>query len=453
MGSAGTTKNITVANFRGLNQIYINDYGADPTGVSFSDTALAAAQSYLGSAAGTILLQQGGTYKFNNAYTFGPGQGLVCPGNSGSCLLYYYGSSVFIHAYDPSFNTSSISPLVSVGGIFSGFTIDGTHAGSAAKGFQIGDLNSPIVNIGIQNFSGATAVGAWLCSTVGWVDTGVISIATTNNTTHILFDNNGGSASFGACNFSFVQDAQPNQDGVTFKNSCQAQGGTFALSGGYIGGISNTGSVLKLGADSTNAGLRDVGVNIAVECDSGAGTVGPTSINRVSGIMEACFGQLYFNNQSANFKTSVGTSFSYLFSFSGFIYCNTSGDGLGNPGTNGFGNVVAGGSLWTLGSTDTGGTGKSIYNGTGDFFATTLANGANTFSLSTPIANRAQRIIWQVTQPSTGAAGTLTLTGAKTTAGSGVLTLSSANNDVDVIEVWTPDGITVYAAVLGLNFH
>ena len=114
-------------------------FGGDPTGTDFSDTALAAAQSELGSDAGIIVLSPG-TWKFNDAYTFGPNQGLVCPaGSNGACLIYYYGDLAFIHAYDPAFDITNVSPLVSIGGTFTGFTIDGTNAGSAAKAFEIGD--------------------------------------------------------------------------------------------------------------------------------------------------------------------------------------------------------------------------------------------------------------------------------------------------------------------------
>jgi hypothetical protein len=77
----------------------------------------------------------------------------------------------------------------------------------------------------------------------------------------------------------------------------------------------------------------------------------------------------------------------------------------------------------------------------------------NTYALANLVPGRAQKLIWHVVQPSFGAAGTLTLTGAKTTRGSGALTLSSTNGYEDVIEIWTPDGVHVYAVVLGTHFH
>ena len=423
--------------------------GADPTGATFSDAALAAALAALGSNYGQIIIPPG-TYKFNNSHTFGPGQGLVCPeGFNNDCTIYYHGDSSFIHAYDPAFNIDLPYPT-SPGPTFSGFTIDGTSAGSAAVGFELGDLQAPTVNLQIQNFTGATAIGAWFNNTVGWVEYGFVTINLINCTSCVVFDNNGGLSTFDAMAFQFTVALQPNQNGVTWQNGAYQQTGTFILYGGAQGALStNSGNVVNM----VNGGLKYVQTTIACECDYGTGTVGPVSINFNSSNGQFIgFGLIAFTNQSGTFQSSNCYQ-NYSFAFSGYITVQTSGDPLGVPGINGTALIVNGGSLWTFGTTDGGGTGKYIYNGTGDFFGTTLASGANTFSLYSPIAGRPQRMLWQVTQPASGSAATLTLTGAKTTAGSGVLTLSSTNNYVDVIDVWTPDGATVYAAVVGLNFH
>lgn len=427
--------------------------GADPTGASFSDTALAAAKTALGSGPGNIVIATPGTYKFANSYTFGPSQGLVSMAGSGNLavILSYTGNSVFIHTYDSAFNTSNTSPLPSPGGTFTGFTIDGTSAGSAAKAFQLGDQNLPNVNIGVRNFTGATAIGGWLCNQVGWTNYGSIVISTENCTNHVVFDNAGtGGATFGGTDFVFNQTVQPNQKGIIVQNACQPTGGNFQLYGGYLGGTTNSGRVLSIGEDGSNAGFRNMSSFVVnVEADSSSGTVGPVTIALGgSAYFMQNSGQLTFRNFSANFQASTGLA-AYRFSFTGWIQSDTTDSVLGNPGTNGYGLVTQGGSLWTFGPTDA----THIYLGGGDFFQTTLASGANTVAVASAGSGRPWRIIWHVIQPASGAAGTLTLTGAKTTAGSGALTLSAVNGETDVVEVWSLSGTTIYAAVKGLNFH
>lgn len=430
-------------------------YGADPTGTAFSDTAMAATLTALGTGHGQIILPPG-TYKFSNSYTFGPGQSLVCPaGSARACTIFYYGNSVLFHAYDPAFNISALYPP-SPGGTFTGFTIDGTHAGSAAKGFQLGDLIAPTVNIQVQNFTGATAMGAWFANTVGWTEYGTVVISAINNTSNIVFDNSGGLATFDAMDFTLIVAANPNQNGITWQNATYQLNGIIKFYAAFLGATSsNTGVALNIGPDGSASGLLNVQFLGGGECDFGTGTVGHATIKRgTNAFMIGCTGQLLFKNASGTFQVSSGCGpGQYAFTFAGYLESQTTGDALGNPATNGIGFTVAGGTLWGSGVTDGGGTGKFIYNGSGDFFQTTLANGANTFSLFSLVPGKAQRLIWHVTQPPSGAAGTLTLTGAKTTAGSGVLTLSSVNSLTDAVQVWTPDGVIVYATVMGLNLH
>lgn len=430
--------------------VALDAYGADPTGGAYSDAAMTAALAALGSAAGSIVLAPGATYKFTGSYAFGPGQGLTCSVPGRTCTLYYYGSGVFIHARDPLFNTGTTSPLASPSGQFTGIIIDGTSAGTSAKGFQLGDLNCPFVDIGVQNFTGASAIGTWLCSTIGWVNYGTIRVATNNCTTHVQFDNQGGGGTFGGTAFEFVQTAAAGQAGVKLVNGCQPTGGSFELYGGYNGGASNSGRVLSIGEDGSNAGFRNMSpFNVDVEADSGTGSVGPVTVvlGAASYFMQNS-GQLAFRNFGSSFQASSGLG-NYRFAFSGWIQSDTSDFALGNPGVNGYGLVTQGGSLWAFGSTDA----THIYLGTGDFYQTVLASGANTVAVANTGSGRPFRLTWHVIQPASGAAGTLTLTGAKTTSGSGALTLSATNGDTDVVEVWSLDGTSVFAAVKGLNFH
>lgn len=435
-----------VAGVNLLNTAYAG--GADPTGSAFSDAAMAAALSALGSGPGVITVPPG-TYKFANSYQFGPGQGIAGAGTL-AVIFSYTGSGVFITSHDPGFSTSLTTPLASVGGPMTGFTIDGTSAGAAAVGLRVGDQNLPNVNVGIRNFTGATAIGCWLDSQVGWVNYGSITVATENCTSHVVFDNTGGLATFGGTDFFFTQTAQPNQKGVVVKGACQPTAGNFQLYGGYNGGTANTGRVLSIGEDGSNAGFRNMSSFIVnAEANGGAGTVGPVTVAlATAGYFMQNTGQLVFRNFGGNFQASSGL-LTYRFSFTGWIQSDTADSVLGNPGVNGYGLVTNGGSLWTFGTTDA----THVYLGTGDFFQTVLASGANTVAITNTGSGRPLRVTWHVIQPASGAAGTLTVTGAKTPGGAGVLTLSATNGQTDVVEIWSLDGTNFFAAVKGLNFH
>jgi hypothetical protein len=50
-----------------------------------------------------------------------------------------------------------------------------------------------------------------------------------------------------------------------------------------------------------------------------------------------------------------------------------------------------------------------------------------------------------VTQPGSGGRGTLTFTGGISDLGGGQVLLSAANNAVDIVDIFTPDGVNTYA--------
>lgn len=427
--------------------VNLNAYRADPTGAAFSDAAMSAAQAAGGSS--YVITARPGTYKFANSYQFGPGQGIATGQDNLAVIFQYTGSGVFITSHDPAFNTSSATPLQSICGPQTGYTIDGTSAGAGAVAIRIGDQNLPDVNIGARNFSGAGSIGAWLDNQVGWTNNGQVTVSTDNCTNQVVFDNSGGTASFGAVSFTFYQEVKPNQNGVAVKNSCMIVGGSFQVFGEYLAGSSNTGTVLSVGADGSSAALRGQLLSVNVECTNGGGTVGPVTVNMgASGFFGQNTGQLIFRNTTGSFQVSTGIQFTYRFSFSGIVSCDTAGDYLVNVANNGVGLVTYGSALQTQGSTDS----THIYNGTGNMFSITLASGANTLAVANPVAGVYQDMLLEVKQPASGAAGTLTITSAKTPNGSGALTLSAANNAVDVVKVWY-DGFSVYASVLGLNYH
>lgn len=436
-------------NSRYVQTISINQFGADPTGTNFSDTAMAAAIADLGARTG-IISAQPGVYKFANSYTLGPGQGINTGQPNPAVVFKYTGNGVFLHSYDPAFNPASTNPLVSVCGPFKGFLIDGSLAGAAAKAFQVGDQNTPDINVGIQNF---TSTGLYLCSLTGWVTNGNIVISTDNCGIHCLNDTVSAVGINGNVNYTHYFRQQPNQDVVKWINAMYNLGGTFNLYGSSLGAVSaNTGNVMNIGPDNTvTTGLKEVICNIQAECDAGAGTVGPVTVNMGTGAYLRATGMLYFTQFGAAYAPSAGTN-TRRFAFNGRISTPASDPTLGTLPDAGIGLVNQGGFLGSS-FADTFAGGGQIFNGSGTYFATTLANGANTYVWQNFVAGRSQSITWHVTQPASGAAGTLVITGAKTPAGGGAVTLSAVNGETDVVTVWTPDGVNLFASATGLNYH
>jgi len=428
--------------------------GADPTGTVWSDAAMAAVVAALGTGPGNIYIPPGTGYKFTGSYTLShPGQGIITGTLANeSVVLNYYGNSFFLHIYDSAFNTSSINVTTSTGGTHTGYTIDGTNAGPNAIGYWHGDLNQAVMNVTCQNFTGANAIGHWLNAVIGWSNWGNYTFNSNNCQNGIVFDNSSGLNVIGGAIMNFSIFHNPGQNAVVFRNSCYIQACFIEnLSINSLAGVTNTGTAMVIGADNTVSGIRKSAINMNMECDAGAGNVGPVSISMgTSAVFDGNTGSIeVFGNGAAAYQPSTGMQ-TYRFSFLGWINCNTSGEtGLINPPEVGFAGMSHGGMLETGTSFTFAGSG-GIYNGTGNYFATTLVNGANTLAWQNLVPNAAQRLVMVVQQPASGAPATLVITGAIIPVGG--LQLSNALNGVDVIDLWTPDGVHHYAAVRGDRF-
>jgi len=423
--------------------------GADSTGVNDSSTAIAAAFTSLGTSPGTIFLPPG-TYKDSGGHVLGVQQNFISPG----ATINHTGNNTWLHQYDSAFNIGSTSPTVSLGGYVSGFIVDGTNAGANAIGFVCGDINSPKSSVSAQNYSAAGQLGIVVDSLVGWTNWGVFDFNTSNCTTGVLARNTSGLNVIGGASVNIKTLCNPNQTGLAF------QGGSrffacpvFNFSLNNKCGTSDTGKGIDFG--NTGAGILESIININMEADAGAGNVGPVPIN--AGGSFNFYGNIgvirIYSSSPAAYKQTSGLEFTYQFSFNGIMDCNTSGDFLANTRGLGFSAILMGGVLEAGSQTVYAAVGDGIYNAEGNTFKITLANGANTISFKNIIAGYAQKIVLHVKQPASGAAGTLTITGAATTVGSGVVTLSSTNGYEDVCDVWTPDGVSTYASVRGLNYH
>jgi hypothetical protein len=422
------------------------EYGADPTGATYSDIALAAALTAMGTSPGVVILTTGGTYKFQNSYHFGPNQGMVTPfGANQTTTIFDHGTSgTFIHHYDPNFNINAgwLSPA----GQFKGFNIDGTNAGSSRVAFEQGDLMYADTDIGIQNYTGATAIGAWVNNVICCMEEGNLTFECFNNTNSVVFDQHTPGNAFNSIdrnNIRIKVYQYNNQNAVTWQNNITQIGGTLQLTGNYdiTQGTPSTGAVMTFGPTGTGdfAGLIGVTAHIDMECDGGA--TGPISINRLN--IGQFQGQGHISFQEGNghaFANAVGCSpGTTLFGFSGQI--SSVGDNNLGAYTTGIGSSVFGGVLRSLGYCGSGGFAAS----SGEFFSVQLASGANTFAVSALTAGKPQKFRLHIQQPTSGAAGTLTITGATQV---GLGNLAMANSAIDIVDIWTINGSTLYYQIV-----
>ena len=414
------------------------------------ETAFAAALTALGSTPGTLTITVPGTYTYTSPKVFGAGQGLVTvPG----VVLAYTGSGVAMHSFDAAFDINNTSPLVSIGGQFSGFIIDMSGAAAGSKGFQIGDQNHPNVQIGVRGANGAGSIGGWIASTIGWINYGSIEINTNDCTNHIVFDGSavGGGTALGGVSWSFTQTANPNQNGIVAKGLCQVVGGKFSLFGEYLGALTtNTGSVFLIGAADASGFTNFSSFNVNAECNTGAGNVGPVTIALGStAFFYANLGQLIFRNQgSGAFQASTGLSTTLSWGFKGFVRSQASGDYLGDPyaavGVLGWAGTLRGADLEQIGVVD----GSNFYVSSGSLFNLALSAGANTRAMFGSAPTYGQEITLFLTA---GAASTLTITGVLTPSGAGLIGPTSATAGfVDVVKLtwngtnWAQASVTLH---------
>lgn len=423
-----------------LQLIYLDNYGSDPTGTTFSDAAMAAAQAAGGSGAYQIVAGQG-TYKFANSYNFARNQGLKGQGSSQTTFT-YTGSSTFLNFWFSSFTAST-----SVGGPVSGFTINGFGAGAGAVGMRWGDLNKPRVNdILIAGFNASAAsIGLYMHNVNGWSEEGEwTAINLVQNSTNVYFDTN----SFDYSIYQFVIVANSGQDGVRMENAALLTGCRLEIRGNFTSGVGNTGSVIvmdKLAVGSGTCVISQASLDIVVECDGSTG-VGHFSVRQLgaAGSQFNGFGAVGFIPETIAFQAPT---FSGSYGLGGNIQFPTLGY---MDTTDAF--VAQGATQWLqYGNTSTNFAfnGMSIFPGNGDYQAFILPNGAITINsfFGTNYA-RTRRIEIMFKQPSGGAAGTITWPAGIKWAG-GTHALSAANNAIDKVRLtYYPGDSTWYGEVI-----
>jgi hypothetical protein len=423
-------------------RVFVDAYGADPTGVADSTAAFVAAQTAGGSA--YVLVLGEGTYTLGTSAdigTFGPNQSMVGQGASATKLS-YKGNGTCVAVYNSAFSSSA------VGGSFAGFTIDGSSAGSSAVGMSWGNLCTGRGNdIAINNFTGASSIGlSFKNGASAWSEASQwTAIDLSGNTVGVQFD----TGSFDYSIYQFLIYATAGQDGVRLQNNAALEGCRIEVRGNFVAGSGNTAAVIAVdrGASSGTSRIDGAQMYVNVECDGSTGTGHYTVLlGGGSSSMFTGTGVLQFNDETISFQ-GVSITGSATFGFGGLVHDHA----LGKM-QNGDAAAFQGATQWNVKGSLTTNTSAQVYTHFADVQAFQLGNGATTLALYEAPNNRARRIELLIAQPASGAAGTITWPSSVYFPG-GRPVLSTANGAVDRVRLtYLPSSGNWYGELTGAGY-
>lgn len=308
----------------------IDDFGADPTGATPSDAAIAAAISVLGDNPG-ILEFGPGIYQYSNDLVRGlPGQGIKGAG-IGATILDYHGAGDAVRAWDSTVPTDGSTPPGKAGPI-TGISIWGwNNANANTNGLHIGDLDSIHLDVDIQGFNRSGCRGFWGENVYSWSERAWIQCSVEQCTDAYIFETNashpGGRSSWDYSWYFLSLSVAANQNGVTFKNNVDAFGVMFSLVGNVAPGATNAGVVLTVGTTSDDNcrlhGLLQIGVETL-----GSSSAAHKDFNVAAASEIVANGVLEFNDfGSPGF--AAGTASPSTVTFAGRVDCPSLGHSAG----------------------------------------------------------------------------------------------------------------------------
>lgn len=423
----------------------VDVYGADPTGVGFSDAAVAAAITAMGTAGGLLTFGIG-TYKLSSTKTLSyPGQGIHGQG-AGATKIDWTGSGDCFRVWDSTVPTDGSTSPRNAGPI-TGFTIDGTNSSGSVASYalHIGDLYGiHIQNVAIKDFNTAGSIGFWGENRYSWSERAHIQMQVDRAATCYMFDRNAShpnaesSWDYSSFNLSVVINA--NQNGLIVKNNTDMLGIDMVLWGNCHSAVTNTGTLIIIGTTGGDASYIKGGLQIWGEAMGGTG-VYHTDINIGAAARLEGVGILQF---ITGYSFVAGTASRYNTKFSGRINCPSLGYMAGSQGLRTTGVVAT-----TPGAGD--GAGHThFYLAEGNTFYQLLPGGANavTFDVVTALAGQATTYDFVLQQPVSGGACTLTWPGSVVWVAGNAPVLSAANSALDYIRLVTTDHTTFYGVQL-----
>lgn len=281
-------------------------YFADPSGTDDSAEIL---NTVFSAAAGATvyfpLTAAGGTYRVDSTVTVAslPVSIYADPGVS----VEFYGTG-------PAFliGNSSASPVQ--GTSVHNLTVDGTNAGAAAYGYQLGDASGVhLDDVHANNFTGTGSAGFCFLNRYTWLERMHGTAFASNCTTHFLYNGSPDATSFIRPDMSFqVAAGNADQVGLSLTNGAALDYGRVYLAGNFPAGATATGAVISLDATS---GMQHSMLQVGVECDGSSGT-GPVTVASAGGEIYRCYGDLNFTAAAIPFTASTGTP---LVSYTGAV--------------------------------------------------------------------------------------------------------------------------------------
>jgi hypothetical protein len=414
MAASGTDKKMTLAQLPGASD-WINavtQYGADPSGVADSTTAIQNAIGALPATGGTVYLPAG-TYKVSSTLTMASLLYATIRGaGRWATIIKFTGTGDCLRVY----NTDTTG-LLTGGGVLD-LTIDGTSAGNSSTGLHFGDMRAAELRLAILGFSGTSSIGARFDNQYGWTEECHGYLWLSNNTSNVVFDVTapaGGSytaTNASPCVFTCASPTFANGNQVVLSGGTAPTG--FTNGTGYFV-VSASGTTFQLSATSGGAAINSSSTgNGTVTLATAANSFGYNDFdilllakqNQDGVVLQN--GALYYNSRLAvrgNFQGTPGANTSAALRVTGTVPAGhpnagngskiaqtrldvtvecTSATGSNAPQTISFGtlgtNTILGctgvldfsmGSLAfaTTNWTATGGTGSFIYTGSiaGDF--------------------------------------------------------------------------------------
>lgn len=296
-------------------EFFIDQYGADPTGVALSDSAwtscYADAAAAVQTQGGSVVVFGGGNYKFsmNTVAINDPRIGLRGQGRRATTITTTgnTGSLVKITGTATGSTAPGAAPI-------SGFTVYGWSAGNSSVGVEYGDrYGGNISEVSSVGFGGTASMGFWFHDATALSEGSYIQVLADQNTDDFVFQGNASTGSFDYSHIILkcVSSTQGGSSGAVLKVI-----GHMQLNGCYIqlsGNISATTTLTKTCIVIGNSG-SDVSciigsqLNVMVEADTSAGTLIDMTIQGASGFgMNLCTGVMYFQNISGTYSAGSVT--------------------------------------------------------------------------------------------------------------------------------------------------
>jgi hypothetical protein len=285
------------------NEFHINDYGADPTGATLSDSAwancYADATASLQANSGALIMLGGGQYKFttNTVAITDPRIGLMGQGRVSTTIFTNSTGGILVSVTGPVGGSQGCAPV-------SGFNLWGWPAGPGTTGLRYGDRLNGYLECSVSGFGGTGARGIWFQDNL-FNSEGTFAVCAVDNCT-VCYDfdqvtpqQSGGSFDYSElflhCGVTCVP-VGASATGLRMINGMHSGGSKIHLAGNIRSeSASFTATAVQIGNSSTDTAHIGNGstLNFSMECDNSTGTVNDLviqgtangGINKSNGVM------------------------------------------------------------------------------------------------------------------------------------------------------------------------